>query len=193
MSATSITTTLKLTEALKARIGRVAAEAGKSSHAFMLEAIERHTALAERRRDFVASALRAEEEVAQYGLVYDGDEVLSWFQSRLEGKATRPPRKRRLQRAMARLVFAPCALSDLGRVADFLLRQSAVDAAATAPLISSALQIPKQHPTIGRGAEAGLRELLISRGHSGSVALYRYDTASDTVVVLAIRHQREQH
>lgn len=96
MSASSITTTLKLTEELKARIAQVAAEVDKSPHAFMLEAIERHTELAERRRDFVASALRAEEEVAQYGLVYDGDEVLSWFQSRLEGVRTASPRKRRL-------------------------------------------------------------------------------------------------
>lgn len=94
---------------------------------------------------------------------------------------------------MARLVFAPRALGDLERLADFLLRQSAADAAATAPLISSALQVLKQHPMIGRPVEVGLRELLISRGHSGYVALYRYDPASDTVVVLAIRHQRERH
>ncbi len=30
-----------------------------------------------------------------------------------------------------------------------------------------------------------------SRGRSGYVALYRYDPAADTAVVLAIRHQRE--
>lgn len=96
MSTPSITTTLKLSEELKARIAQAAAESGKSSHAFMLEAIERHTELAERRREFVASALRAEEEVAQYGLVYDGDEVLSWLQSRLEGARPPLPRKRRL-------------------------------------------------------------------------------------------------
>ena len=96
MSTNSITTTLRLSEALKARIAQAADESGKSSHAFMLEAIERQTELAERRRDFVASALHAEEEVAQYGLVYDGDEVLSWLQSRLEGARPAPPRKRRL-------------------------------------------------------------------------------------------------
>jgi hypothetical protein len=44
---------------------------------------------------------------------------------------------------------------------------------------------------IGRPVEAGLRELLISRGRSGYVALYRYDPAADTAVVLAIRRQRE--
>ena len=93
---------------------------------------------------------------------------------------------------MARLVFAPGALRDLDRLADFLLEQSPADAVATAPLISSALSVLKEHPMIDRPADAGLRELLISRGRSGYVALYRYDPASDTVVALAIRHQRER-
>ena len=93
---------------------------------------------------------------------------------------------------MARLVFAPGALRDLDRLADFLLEQSPADAVATATLISGALSALKDHPMIGRPAEAGLRELLISRGRSGYVALYRYDPASDTVVALAIRHQRER-
>lgn len=92
---------------------------------------------------------------------------------------------------MARLVFAPRALRDLEHIAGFLLEQSPADAAATAPLISSALVVLKQHPMIGRPVEAGLRELLISRGRSGYVALYRYDPAADTAVVLAIRPQRE--
>ena len=92
---------------------------------------------------------------------------------------------------MARLVFAPRALRDLGHIAGLLLEQSPADAAATAPLISSALVVLRQHPMIGRPVEAGLRELLISRGRSGYVALYRYDPAADTAVVLAIRHQRE--
>jgi len=34
--------------------------------------------------------------------------------------------------------------------------------------------------------------LVISRGRSGYLALYSYDDAADVVLVLAIRHQREQ-
>ncbi|MBX3591213.1 MAG: type II toxin-antitoxin system RelE/ParE family toxin [Burkholderiaceae bacterium] len=49
-----------------------------------------------------------------------------------------------------------------------------------------------ERPSDDRPAEAGLREWLISRGRSGHVALYRHDPASDTVVALAIRHQRER-
>jgi len=93
---------------------------------------------------------------------------------------------------MTRLVFAPGAMRDLDRLADFLLAQSTADAADTAPLISSALEVLKRHPMIGRPAEEGLRELLISRGQSGYVALYRYDPVSDMAAVLAIRHQRER-
>ena len=44
----------------------------------------------------------------------------------------------------------------------------------------------------GRPVEHGLRELLISRGSSGYVALYRYDPATDVVLVLRVRHQREE-
>jgi len=54
-----------------------------------------------------------------------------------------------------------------------------------------ALQTLQDHPLIGRPVEADLRELLISRGRTGYVALYRYNPATDIVLVLRIRHQRE--
>jgi plasmid stabilization system protein ParE len=92
---------------------------------------------------------------------------------------------------MPRLVFAPRALDDLDRLTDFLLEQSPESAAATAPIIVSALQALKLHPLLGRPAEYRLRELLISRGRTGYVAIYEYDAATDTVLVLAVRHQRE--
>jgi len=92
----TITTTLKLPDELKDRVAQAASAAGKSPHAFMVEAIELQTQLAERRREFIKSALVAEEEVAQYGLVYDGDEVLSYLKARLEGRKAARPRKRKL-------------------------------------------------------------------------------------------------
>ena len=92
---------------------------------------------------------------------------------------------------MTRLVFAPAALDDLVRLAAFLLDQSERQTAETKALLVDGLQLLERHPLIGRPAEHGLRELLISRGRSGYVALYRYRVESDTVLVLAIRHQRE--
>jgi len=49
----------------------------------------------------------------------------------------------------------------------------------------------QDHPLVGRIVEDGRRELVISRGKTGYVALYRYDEARDIVFVLALRHQRE--
>ncbi len=61
----------------------------------------------------------------------------------------------------------------------------------TVELIAEAVQVLENHPLIGRSAEQGLRELVISRGKSGYVALYSYEPVEDTVLVLAVRHQRE--
>jgi predicted transcriptional regulator len=88
----SATTTLKLPEELKARVAAAAESAGKTPHAFMVEALTAQTALAERRREYVASAAKAEQEVAEYGLVYDADEVFSYIKAKLEGKRTRRPK-----------------------------------------------------------------------------------------------------
>lgn len=89
-------TTLKLPDELKSRVVSVAAESGKSVHAWMVDAIEAQAALAERRRAFVASALRAEQEVAQYGLVHDADEVFSYLKARAEGRKAKRPKARKL-------------------------------------------------------------------------------------------------
>ncbi len=92
---------------------------------------------------------------------------------------------------MTRLVLAPGAERDIERLTDFLIEQDAQTAATIARVLIDGLAILRQHPLIGREAEAGLRELVISRGRSGYLALYRYDVAADTALILAIRHQRE--
>ena len=86
------TTTLKLPEELKARIAAAAEHAGKTPHAFMVEALARQTEMEERRREFVEAALVAEEEVARYGLVYEGDEVIDYFRDKLAGKPAKRPK-----------------------------------------------------------------------------------------------------
>lgn len=92
---------------------------------------------------------------------------------------------------MARLIYAGQALRDLERLADFLLETDPAAAAQTARLIEEAVTVLRRHPLIGRPVEAGLRELVISRGRSGYLALYSYETAHDAVFILTIRHQRE--
>lgn len=93
---------------------------------------------------------------------------------------------------MARWVLSTQAADDLDQLVDFLLAKFPQDAVRTIDLITDALVILEQHPKIGRPVEHGLRELVISRGKSGYLALYQYDEPTGIVVVLAIRHQREQ-
>ena len=92
---------------------------------------------------------------------------------------------------MTRIVYAPAALRYVGRLSDFLLQSSAAASLATGGVITRGIRLLGEHPLIGRPVEHGLRELIISRGRSGYVALYRYDVATDEVMILAIRHQRE--
>lgn len=92
---------------------------------------------------------------------------------------------------MARLIYSRAALESLERLVDFLLDSDPAAALGTIDLIEGAVHTLEDHPLIGRPAEAALRELLISRGRTGYVALYSFERAHDTVLVLAIRHQRE--
>ena len=93
---------------------------------------------------------------------------------------------------MARLIYTEDALADLDRLADFLLANESVAAAETASLIEEAVHVLRNHPLIGRDAEEGMRELMVSRGRTGYVVMYSIEQApQDVVLVLAIRHQRE--
>jgi predicted transcriptional regulator len=89
-------TTLKLPEELKNRIASAAKMAGKAPHAFMIEALSVQTALVERRQAFITAAGVAEQEVAEYGLVYDADEVFSYIQAKLGGKRAKWPKTKKL-------------------------------------------------------------------------------------------------
>ena len=92
---------------------------------------------------------------------------------------------------MTAWVLADEAVEDLERLADFLLETLPAAAAETGELILSALDLLATHPEIGRPVNHGFRELVISRGRTGYVALYEYDSRNDVAVVLRIRHQRE--
>ncbi len=92
---------------------------------------------------------------------------------------------------MARLIYSDQALSDLERLSDFLIEGDAAIAAATIDLIVEAVEVLARHPLIGRPAESGLRELVISRGRTGYLALYSFEHSADAILILAIRHQRE--
>jgi len=92
---------------------------------------------------------------------------------------------------LVRIVFSPKALFDLERLTDFLIETDKTAALATLEIIESAIQILVEHPYIGRSCDMHIRELIISRGKSGYVALYTFDEAKNSVLICAIRHQKE--
>lgn len=91
---------------------------------------------------------------------------------------------------MAQISYSRQALSDLQGITDLLLDQGE-DAIETLDLIEEAVSILARHPLIGRPAESDLRELLVSQGRTGYVALYSWEGDDDAVLLLAIRHQRQ--
>lgn len=89
------------------------------------------------------------------------------------------------------MIYSGNALSDLDRLVDFLLEADTGAALETFEVIEEAVNVLRNHPMIGRPVEHGLRELVISRGRTGYVALHSYVPETDTILILALRHQRE--
>jgi len=92
---------------------------------------------------------------------------------------------------LAQIVYSRRALEDLERAIRFLAEQDAAAAAGAAAAIREAVEILSRHPLIGRPAHPPLRELVISFGKTGYLALYRFLPERAEVRVLGIRHQRE--
>ena len=72
------------------------------------------------------------------------------------------------------MIYTARALADLDRLTDFLVEADPESAVQTVGLITEAMQVLANHPLIGRPAELALRELVISRGESGYLALYSH-------------------
>jgi plasmid stabilization system protein ParE len=92
---------------------------------------------------------------------------------------------------MAQVVYSARSLIHIERALQFLRDKNSAAARDAVAAIQSAVDNLAAHPLIGRRIEGDLRELVISYGQSGYVALYRFVVSQDEVRLLAIRHQRE--
>ena len=92
---------------------------------------------------------------------------------------------------MATVVYSRRALDHLEHSFEFLAVADPESAVRAAAAIESAVEVLAEHPLIGRPVDRELRELVISFGKTGYVALYRFLPHVDEVRVLAIRRQRE--
>lgn len=92
---------------------------------------------------------------------------------------------------MVEIVFTNGAIEDIYRLTYFLLETYPEVAMDTGEIIVDGLQVLATHPLVGVRNEDGLRRLVISRGRSGYIAIYDYDQLIERVLVVAVKHQRE--
>lgn len=92
---------------------------------------------------------------------------------------------------MARVVYSARALDHLEGAFEFLRAQNLRAVERAVHVIASAVDNLAAHPLTGRRIDGEVRELVISYGETGYLALYRFVLPRDEVRLLAIRHQRE--
>lgn len=94
---------------------------------------------------------------------------------------------------MSQIIITEGAAEGMERCRFFLAEKNPNAARKAAQAISYHFSILRREPEIGRFFEkvSDLRELIIPFGNSGYVTLYRFDEKSDSVYVLAFRHQKE--
>ncbi len=91
------------------------------------------------------------------------------------------------------IIFSDGAEADLEKGFEFNAERDPAAALEHIETIRSAILILKAHPEIGRRTtvRSTMRELVISKGATGYVALYEYFPPDDLIVIHAVRHQRE--
>ncbi len=94
---------------------------------------------------------------------------------------------------MPQIIITADAIQGLERCRLFLLEKNPRAAIRAAEAIKHSLNLLQAEPAKGRPLDdlPELRELIIPFGESGYIALYRYDVTTDSLYVLAFRHQKE--
>jgi plasmid stabilization system protein ParE len=92
---------------------------------------------------------------------------------------------------VATVVYSATALLHLERAFESPAVGNPDAAVAASSAVRSAVESLAAHPLLGRRVHGDIRELVISFGPTGYIALYRFVIPRDEVRVLAIRHQRE--
>jgi len=88
------TTTIRIEDELKARVAAAADRAGKSAHAFMLEAIAETVAQSELDDEFHRLAEERWEKILATGETVSWDDAKAWLEARGAGGQPRRPMAR---------------------------------------------------------------------------------------------------
>jgi plasmid stabilization system protein ParE len=92
---------------------------------------------------------------------------------------------------MPRVIYSQRASQDLIRLYQFLAEKNPTAALRAITTIRDSISSLQSMPKMGRPIEKGLREWIIDFSSSGYVALYDLHEITDELVVLAIKHQKE--
>ncbi|MDZ4811405.1 MAG: ribbon-helix-helix protein, CopG family [Pseudomonadota bacterium] len=92
------TTTIRLPDALKARIAKAAKRGGTTAHNFILEAIAEKADQAERQAEFDAQAEQRYAGIVASGKTIPWADMRHYLEQRIAGKAARRPAARKLAR-----------------------------------------------------------------------------------------------
>lgn len=90
------TTTIRLSDELKARVAEVATTTGTNSHSFILQAISDKLDLAEQQANFQSVARQRYARIAASGQAIAWADMRRYLQERVAGKAATKPKARRL-------------------------------------------------------------------------------------------------
>jgi predicted transcriptional regulator len=90
-TAPMTTTTIRLPEELKTRVGRLATAGGTTAHGFILEAVQQHVEAAEARAAFLREGARRLAKMERTGAAVPWQEARHYLLERAAGKQPRRP------------------------------------------------------------------------------------------------------
>ena len=93
------TTSLKLPDDLKEKIGKLAQGVAQTPHAYMVEAIAQKVERDEKRQDFIRAALDSAEETKRTGVAYSHDDVWDYILRKARGQKARKPKPIKLPKS----------------------------------------------------------------------------------------------
>ena len=91
----TVATSLKIPSELKTRIEKLAQKSGKTTHAFVLSALEEYVSRSELAEQFLEDAIAADDQMQRSGLGYDAREVHAYVTAKAQGQRARRPRVKR--------------------------------------------------------------------------------------------------
>jgi predicted transcriptional regulator len=86
------TTTIRLPPKLRARIGSLARQTGRSAHSLIIDAVERCADYEEQMRSLVKEALAADADIEKTGELYRADDVHAWMKRLAVGESAARPK-----------------------------------------------------------------------------------------------------